>query len=282
MISNLGKSVHHGGKLVARLSTRKGVVMLKPRCTSSSWQRSFRRGRHGLLLDVLVEEFFKMARHFNRFRGGAEITLLFVFHHSGLINASAFNLSTAAKFLVTLCTTSALFFLRLVCLAGKADMLFVVLGGLVFKLLAFLQKTGNLCFDLGKVTVGVGFALIVVPSRSSQVVPLLLPACPFLLGLLQFVCRYLSHIFNLGYDFRLFDFGLLHALFKLANLLPLSFIIASVRRETAVKAVDFLLQIGQGIFVVSLVAFDTISLSFELLFRGLNRILEGRLGRQWT
>jgi hypothetical protein len=158
-------------------------------------------------------------------------------------------------------------------------MLLIVLGSLLFKLLAFLQKIGNICFELGKFTVGSSFALIVVLARNRQVVPLLFPTCSFQLGVLQFIGRYLAHFFNLSNDFRLFDSGLLHALFELANFLPLSFIVASIRRETTVEAVDFLLQVGKSILVVSLVAFNTISLCFELLFRSLNRILEGRLGR---
>lgn len=158
-------------------------------------------------------------------------------------------------------------------------MLLVVLRSLLFKLLAFLQETGNLCFDLTEFTVGSSLALVVVLARNRQVILLLFPTCSFQLGLMQFVGRYLPHFFNLSNNFGLLDLGLLHALFELANLLPLSFVIASVRRETTVEAVDFLLQIGQSVLVVSLVALDSVSLCFELLFGGLDRVLECGLGR---
>jgi hypothetical protein len=64
-----------------------------------------------LLVKAFVEEFFEVASHLNRFRAGGEITLFFMFHHSSLVNAPTFNLSTAAKFLVALGQTASLFFL---------------------------------------------------------------------------------------------------------------------------------------------------------------------------
>lgn len=118
MVSHVIESVHHVGKLITRLSTRERVVVLETRGASRARQRTFGSRWHRLLLNALIEELLEMASHFNRFGTGGKIALFFVFHHSSLINAPAFNLSTTAKFLVALCKAASLFDLRLACLGG--------------------------------------------------------------------------------------------------------------------------------------------------------------------